>query len=81
MSYRAGRDLEYEVREIFRQNGFIVTRAAGSKGPWDLIATKFTGRSRQRVYVVLLQCKRNKTMIARPADHGDAGRNLSPRQQ
>ena len=77
MSYRAGRDLEYEVREIFRQNGFIVTRAAGSKGPWDLIATKFTGHSRQRVYVVLLQCKRNK----RPANHRDAGRNLSPRQQ
>jgi hypothetical protein len=35
---RKGRRLEHKSRKIYEGLGFSVTRSAGSKGPWDLIA-------------------------------------------
>ena len=58
--YRSGRDFEHAVKHLLERAGFTVTRAAGSKGPWDLVAVKFTGRSRATVFVMLLQCKRRR---------------------
>ena len=37
-NYRKGRRLEYAARDALRAQGYIVIRAAGSKGPVDLIA-------------------------------------------
>lgn len=36
-AYAKGRDYEYQVRDILIAEGFIITRSAGSKGPFDLI--------------------------------------------
>lgn len=33
-----GRRKEHQVRDNFLERGYIVTRAAGSKGPFDLVA-------------------------------------------
>lgn len=38
--YRAGRDLEHEVRHQLEGDGYSVIRSAGSKGAVDLIAIK-----------------------------------------
>ena len=35
--YTQGRREEYRIRDIFRNNGYYVTRSAGSKGIFDLI--------------------------------------------
>jgi Holliday junction resolvase len=37
-NYEKGRKAEYEAKKHLIMQGFVVTRAAGSKGPWDLIA-------------------------------------------
>lgn len=37
--YRAGRNAEWKARDLLKARGHhTVIRAAGSKGPWDLIA-------------------------------------------
>ena len=36
--YSAGRRLEYLARDELRRRGYVVIRAAGSKGPVDLVA-------------------------------------------
>ena len=38
--YRAGRDVEYKVRDALIGDGYEVIRAAGSKGKIDLVAFK-----------------------------------------
>jgi hypothetical protein len=48
--YRAGRDLEYAARNYLQVNGYIVVRAASSKGIADLVALKL-GET------LLVQCK------------------------
>ena len=61
-NYGKGRRFEYEVAQLFEANGFIVTRAASSKGPWDLVAVKETPQNEKKVYllVVFAQCKVKK---------------------
>ena len=61
-NYGKGRRFEYEVAQLFEANGFIVTRAASSKGPWDLVAVKKTPQNEKKVYLVVVfaQCKVNK---------------------
>jgi len=54
-SYKTGRMVEYRVRDKFKEKGFHVLRAAGSKGPADLIAIK-TG------VLVFIQCKKSMAM-------------------
>ena len=58
-NYTKGRNFEHEVKHLFEANGYIVTRAASSKGPWDLVATKETPQNEKKVYllVVFAQCK------------------------
>lgn len=51
MSYRRGRRLEYEVRDLFASRGWLVVRAAGSK-PVDLVCIR-DGQA------VLVECKYN----------------------
>ena len=51
--YRRGRDFEYKVRDFLREFWPLVVRAAGSKGPVDLICVRpLEGR------VLLVSCKR-----------------------
>jgi Holliday junction resolvase len=51
MSYRKGRRLEYEVRDLFASRGWLVVRAAASK-PVDLVCIR-------QGQVVLVECKYN----------------------
>lgn len=53
--YRLGRQVEYNVRDAFKKNGFLIFRSPASKGPVDLVAI-------DRGVVVFIQCKRNMTM-------------------
>ena len=41
--YRRGRRGEYKAKRILEENGWRVSRAAGSKGIWDLIAFRTPG--------------------------------------
>ena len=50
--YACGRRFEYKVRDRLVELGFFVVRAAGSKGPVDLIAFK------KYVPPLLIQCKK-----------------------
>ena len=59
--YAKGRNVEYEVKKIFEKEGWIVTRAAASKGPFDLVATKITKSKRKTVYMVCLMQVKSKS--------------------
>lgn len=59
-----GRNLEYEMRDLFKAAGFSVIRGAGSKGEMieekvDLICTKETRENEFTVYLTIIgvQCK------------------------
>ncbi len=52
-----GKRYEHEVKAIFEEAGYTVTRAAASKGPFDLICTKFTEENRKICFVAFVQCK------------------------
>lgn len=58
-NYSRGRDFEWRVRDYLRDNGYEVTRAAGSKTKLDLIAMK-PGQ------LLFVQCKR--TSLPGPAE-------------
>lgn len=49
-NYRAGSDLERAAKHVLEAEGWFVVRAAGSKGPVDLVAM---GNGQ----VLLIQCK------------------------
>ena len=49
--YVKGRSFEYKLRTFFRRKGYFVVRAAGSKGPADLVAVK------KGVKTLLIQAK------------------------
>lgn len=34
-----GRRIEHKARDLLESLGYVVTRAAASRGPWDLVAT------------------------------------------
>lgn len=56
--YSVGRAYEWEVRKMFEAEGYEVIRAAGSKGPFDLVARKRTAHRKREVwFVCYLQCK------------------------
>lgn len=48
-----GRHMEHRSRRLLDRDGYAVTRSAGSKGAWDLIAVNATE-------IVLLQVKSNR---------------------
>lgn len=37
-NYIRGRNFEYETKARWEEKGYVVIRAAGSKGAWDLVA-------------------------------------------
>lgn len=55
--YEKGRRFEYRVRDIFKEHGFVVIRAARSK-PVDLVCLK-NGES------ILVECKINKSSLGK----------------
>jgi len=55
--YEKGRRFEYQVRDFFREHGFLVIRAAQSK-PIDLVCLK-DGKS------ILVECKTNRKALGR----------------
>jgi Holliday junction resolvase len=58
-SYVKGRRFEHYVKDKLEARGWIVTRSAGSKGPFDLLAVK-NGK------ILLIQCKwRRGNVIAK----------------
>lgn len=59
--YKLGRDFEYRIRDIFKAKGFLVLRAAQSRGPADLVAIKI-GRA------YLIQCKKTCPVSQREAE-------------
>ena len=60
-NYHAGRRFEWEIADLFKREGYTVSRTAGSHGEFDLLATKRTSRNRKRIFlVVLAQCKRTQ---------------------
>ena len=56
-NYEKGRRFEYRVRDLFKEHGFIVIRAAQSK-PIDLVCLK-NGKS------VLVECKTTKRSLGK----------------
>ncbi len=60
MSYKKGRDFEYEVKHIFESNGYEVLRTAGSHSPYDLILIKYTPENKRMVFLTFVQCKIKK---------------------
>lgn len=57
-SYVKGRRFEHYVKDKLEAKGWVVTRSAGSKGPFDLLAVK-NGR------ILLIQCKWRKSRIGK----------------
>lgn len=58
-NYEKGRRFEYRVRDLFRDHGFFVIRAAQSK-PVDLVCVK-NGKT------ILVECKTNKKAFGQKA--------------
>ena len=63
--YRAGRNLEYLVKDLFVKDGWSSIRGAGSKGEIDgykvdLVFSKRSSQHESIVYLVLAQMKRHK---------------------
>jgi Holliday junction resolvase len=54
-NYLRGRRFEWKRKKAWEKRGYTVIRAAGSKGPWDLVAV------REHAPVELIQCKLVKT--------------------
>jgi len=56
-SYHKGRDYEYEVKRMFEEAGYEVTRSASSHGIWDLTCVRLTLKNKKVCFVALVQCK------------------------
>jgi len=61
-NYEKGRRFEYRVRDLFKEHGFVVIRAAQSK-PIDLVCLK-NGKS------ILVECKTNKRSLGKNGKSG-----------
>lgn len=55
-SYVKGRRFEHYIKDKLEAKGWIVTRSAGSKGPFDLLAVK-NGK------ILLIQCKWRRNIV------------------
>lgn len=54
-NYITGRAYEYKAKKLLEEEGYTVIRAAGSHGPWDLMAVRGDDKVR------CIQIKRTKT--------------------
>ena len=59
-NYQKGRAHEYTIKHILEENGYRVTRAAGSHSEFDLIALKETSANEYEVWLMQLKCHRVK---------------------
>ena len=59
-NYKQGRDLEYEVTEIFKKEGWIAQRTAGSHSIFDVMLVKLSPKMEKIVFVAFVQCKTSK---------------------
>ena len=69
--YERGVRLEREVIKIFKENGFIAFRTAGSHSPFDVILVKETEnlmgeKNRKICFVAFVQCKVTKDLKTNP---------------
>jgi len=62
-NYLSGRRFEYQLKKDLESQGWLVTRASGSHGVYDLIALR---ESEQGPQVALFQCKVCKTDKVNP---------------
>ena len=51
--YRRGANYERKIKKEYEEDGYLVLRSAGSKGPFDLVAIKEDS-------TILIQCKLRK---------------------
>ena len=59
-NYNKGVRLEREVIKIFKENGYIAFRTAGSHSPFDVILVKTTEENKKICFVAFVQCKVKK---------------------
>ncbi len=69
--YRRGAEYERRARKALEAAGYTVVRAAGSKGPWDLVAVNEQDPTER---VRCIQVK----VVASPADAGRHIRRFQP---
>ncbi len=63
-NYATGVRFEREFKHDLESLGYEVTRAAGSKSPFDLVAIKYTRNRKQVAWIALVQCKTSKVRDA-----------------
>lgn len=56
-NYARGRNFEYRVRKDLVKRGYVVIRAAQSKGPADLVAVMGQESEGRPQWVLFVQCK------------------------
>ena len=56
-NYIKGVKLERDVVNMFRAQGWIATRTAGSHSPFDVILIKETHKHKKICFVAFVQCK------------------------
>lgn len=59
-NYERGRRIKYRLHKIFREDGWMVARSAGSKGPVDLVAVRRHPLLPNLTEVVLIQVKAHR---------------------
>jgi Holliday junction resolvase len=61
LNYNRGRRFEWELKRELEADGFLVTRASGSHGVFDLIALRERGGELHLPDIWLIQCKVSKS--------------------
>ena len=59
-NYKKGVRLERDVVRIFKENGYIAVRTAGSHSPFDVVLVKQTSENKKICFVAFVQCKVKK---------------------
>ena len=59
-NYLRGVRLEREVVNLFKENGWIAQRTAGSHSPFDVVLVKESDDLKKIVFVAFVQCKTKK---------------------
>lgn len=62
-NYTKGRRFEYEIADILKREGYDVIRAAGSHGPFDLVAIRRNGRQVREIGLLQLKVSKNGGLL------------------
>ena len=60
-NYERGRRFEYEVMDIFKRAGYVVSRTAGSHSLFDVALIKMTKDMKKIAHVAFVQCRTELT--------------------